>query len=53
MSRRRTRRIAKPLLPGFWTWFAVALLLLGTLGMMWMAGKATFVRREAVERVVK
>lgn len=53
MARRRTRRISKPLLPGFWTLLAVALILTGTLGMMWLAGKSAVVRRDAVEKAVK
>jgi len=53
MARRRSRRLSKPLLPGFWTWLVVAMLLAGTLGMMWLIGKATVVRRDAVEKAVK
>ncbi|MFN7563817.1 MAG: hypothetical protein ACK5TH_18720 [Prosthecobacter sp.] len=53
MARRRSRRISKPLIPGFWTLLAVAMLLAGTLGMMWLAGRTAVVRRGAVEKAVK
>lgn len=53
MARRRNRRMTKPLVPGFWTLLAAALVLSGTLGLMWLVGKTTVVRHEAVEKAVK
>ena len=53
MARRRSRRLAKPLVPGFWTLLAVVLLVAGTLGMMWLGGKVIVVRPEAFRKAVK
>lgn len=53
MARRRSRRLARPLVPGFWTLLAVGLLVAGTLGMMWLGGKLLVVRPEAVRKVMK
>ena len=53
MARRRSRRLARPLVPGFWTLLAVALLVGGTLGLMWLGGKLLVVRQEAVGKAVK
>jgi hypothetical protein len=53
MARRRSRRLTKPLLPGFWSLLAALLLIAGTLGMMWVVGKATVVRRDVLEKAVK
>ncbi|MBL9133498.1 MAG: hypothetical protein JNG86_19965 [Verrucomicrobiaceae bacterium] len=38
MARRRSRRINKPLLPGFWTLLAALLLLGSVFGVFWLAG---------------
>jgi hypothetical protein len=53
MARRRSRRLARPLVPGFWTLLAVALLVGGTLGLMWLGGKVLVVRPEAVGKALK
>ncbi|MBE7498497.1 MAG: hypothetical protein HS117_26460 [Verrucomicrobiaceae bacterium] len=38
MARRRSRRLTKPLLPGFWTLLAVLLLLGSVFGFFWLGG---------------
>jgi len=53
MARRRSRRLAKPLVPGFWTLLAVGLLVAGTLGVMWVGGKLLVLRPDAVRKAVK
>jgi predicted DNA repair protein MutK len=53
MARRRSRRLVKPLVPGFWTLLVVAMLLVGTLGMMWLGGKVIVARPDSVRKAVK
>lgn len=44
MAFQRTRRRAKPLLPGFLTLVAALLLIGSVLGLLWLAGKALVLR---------
>lgn len=53
MARRRSRRFSRPLVPGFWTLLAAALIIAGTLGWMWLGGKLLVVKPEAVGKVLK
>ncbi len=50
MARRRSRRLSKPLLPGFWS-VLVALMLIGSVaGVFWLAGRSVVVRKMDVEK---
>ena len=40
-------------MPGFWTLLAVAFLVSGTLGLMWLGGKVLVVQPEAVGKALK